>query len=148
VNITSAIAKIEAAVAQQLDLAGADPAVEAAGRSLVAALDPALRQCAVDLAEQAATEIAAQLPGHTVDVVVSEGEPVLTVRSEEGEAPYLPDDMVARLTLRLPEGLKAAIEEAAGSTGESVNAFVVKELSRKSGSSRRTGRRVTGTIET
>ena len=33
-NITSAIAKIEAAVAQQLDLAGADPAVEAAGRSL------------------------------------------------------------------------------------------------------------------
>jgi uncharacterized protein (DUF1778 family) len=147
-NIASAIAKVEAAVTRQLDLAGSDAAVEAAGHALMAALDPALRQFAGDLAEEAAAEVSAQLTDHRVEVVVSEGEPTLTVRTDESGTSYAPEDMVARLTLRLPEGLKALIEDSAGDVGESVNAYVVKELSRKSGRSKKAGRRITGTIET
>ncbi len=56
----SIISGIEAALADQLALAGGDPVVAAAGEALVAALRPALSSAVMDLAEQAALEVGAQ----------------------------------------------------------------------------------------
>ena len=47
------------------------------------------------------------------------------------EAPPAPgDDLSARITLRLPEALKAQVEAAASREGVSTNAWIVRALSR------------------
>jgi hypothetical protein len=141
--------KVEAAVEQQILVAGGDPQIEAAARLVLAALEPATRQLAMDLAEQAAAEVAAQLPAHEIDVVVSDGEPTLRVRTVEEEV-SLGESMDARITLRLPPNLKELIESAADQRGESLNTWMVKTLKSTTGGQRRAGhrRRVEGTIET
>ncbi len=149
-DVTSALAQVEAAVAQQLALAGHDPAVEAAAEALLAALRPSLRQLATGLAEQAAAEVRAQLPTHQVDVVLSDGEPALSIRpSDDAAARLIADDLEARLTLRLPGALKGLLEEAASESGDSVNSFVVKTLASRAAASRaRVGRQFRGVVET
>ncbi len=142
-----AFAEFEEAVAVQLDLAGGDPAVEAAAASLLAALQPAFRQVTVGLVEQAAEEVAAQLPDATVDVVMSEGEPAIRVSTTEPLVKINTEDLAARLTVRLPSGLKAELEDAAGEVGDSVNTYIVKTLSSKTSRSR-AGRRIKGTFKT
>ncbi|MBA2318236.1 MAG: toxin-antitoxin system HicB family antitoxin [Euzebyales bacterium] len=144
----SVTARLDAALAQQVTLAGGDPAVEAAGETLRAALAPAARQMALELAEQAATEIAAQLPDHDVEVVLRDGEPALAVRQARGHEPSVDEDLEARITLRLPPSVKARVEEAAGTMGDSVNAWVVKTLSAKATRPSGPGRRVSGTVRT
>ena len=105
------------------------------------ALGPALRVAAIELAEQAAGEVRAQLPEHMVDVVLADGDP--TLRISEGattpaEKPPL-EDLDARITLRLPPSLKELIERAADSTGESINAWVVEALGKRARTSRKPG---------
>jgi hypothetical protein len=150
-DTASALARFEAALADQLVLAGGDPAVEAAARSLQAALGPAARQLALDLAQQAATEVAAQLPEHDVEVVLDEGEPLLAVRAHEPATRVEEDeDYEARITLRLPPSLKGRLEEAARAAGDSTNSWVVEALSGAATrrSAGRPGRRVHGTVQT
>ena len=132
----------------QLQVAGGDSAVESAGQALRASLSPALRSAAMSLAEQAAEEVRAQLPEYTVDLVISEGEPSIAVRSSEASRSFSGEDLAARLTVRLPDILKAELEEAAGDTGDSVNTYVIKTLSSKAGRKHRSKRRVTETFET
>jgi hypothetical protein len=140
--------QIEASLEQQVLLAGGDPQTEAAARVLLAALEPAVARLALDLAEQAAAEVASQLPGHQVEVVVSGGEPSLRIRPEEADA-AIGEALDARLTLRLPPRLKEMIEEAADERGESLNTWMVRTISTKAGGSRRrVGRSVEGTMET
>ena len=147
-DITSVISEIEAALATQLELAGGDPAVEAASNALITALAPAVREAAVKLAEQAAMEVSAQLPDGTVEVTLRDGEPALVVRTEEDRpVTFRSDELGARLTVRLPEALKADLEEAAGTTGDSVNTYVIKTLSSQSGK-RKYRKRIQGTFET
>ena len=141
--------RLEAALGEQVSLAGGDPAVERAARALLAALRPASRQLAVELAEQAANEVSAQLPEHRVEVVLREGEPVLSVRTAEGEEPTpSEEEYEARITLRLPPSLKSALEAAAKGSGDSVNAHLVKGLSRITRSRGRAGNKVQGRIQT
>jgi len=147
-DTSSVISGIEAALTDQLSVAGGDPAVVGAGEALIAALAPALSRGALELAEQAALEVTAQLPGFHVDVVLREGEPALLVRSVENEVAFSTDDLEARLTLRLPTILKRELEEAAGSTGDSINAYVIKSLSGRSRSTKRTGKQISGTFKT
>ena len=146
VDSKAALTRFEAAVTNQVALAGGDPAVEAAARALREALGPAARQLALELIEQAAAEVAAQLPYRRVDVVLRGGEPTLEVRSgaERGSRPA-GEEYEARITLRLPPSLKTTIEEAARTAGESVNTYLVRELSR---STARPGRRLKGTVRT
>ena len=150
VDTTVAITRFQAALEQQVVLAGGDPAVEAAGRALLAAAGPALRGLAFDLAEQAAAEVRAQLPGQRVDVVLEEGEPALRVRPDEAVPAAAPPDEAAdaRVTLRLSPRLKQMIEETAAERGESLNAWLVRTLSAHGGRHHGRGRRVEGTIET
>ena len=149
-DTTVAITRFQATLEQQILLAGSDPAVETAGRALLAAAGPAVRGLALDLAEQAAAEVRAQLPGQRVEVVLEEGEPALRVRAEEaapgGAAAEEAAD--ARVTLRLSPRLKQLIEDAAAARGESLNTWLVRTLSAQGGRHHPRGRRVEGTIET
>ena len=143
--------KIEAAVQRQLLMAGGQPEVETVIEALLGVLEPALREAALELAGQAAAEVAAQLPGHDIDVVVTEGEPELRVRSnDEGTIQIgVGESLDARITLRLPPQLKESIESSADERGESVNAWLVRSLSgTASRRSRKSGHKVTGRIET
>jgi len=137
---------IEQAVENQLAMGDGSEALEEAAVALMAALRPSLQQAAYRLAEQAAAEVAAQLEGYTVNVVLEDGEPSLLVREDAAPKPFTADDLSARITLRLPDSLKDHIEEAASDSGDSVNAFVVKALSARGG--RRGSRRITETFET
>lgn len=149
VDSKAALTRFEAAVTNQVALAGGDPAVEAAARALREALRPAARQLVVELIEQTATEVDAQLPYQRVEVVLRGGEPALEVRAgEEGERRPAGEEYGARITLRLPTSLKSAIEEAARSAGESVNAYLVRDLSRLVARSGRVGQRMKGTVRT
>jgi hypothetical protein len=131
VDTRTALSKFEAQVKSQTVLAGGDPAVGAAAGALMASLGPAARQLAWDLAEQAAVEVDAQLPHNKVEVTLREGEPVLNVREGEEESPRAPGgEYEARITLRLPTDLKETIESVAKSAGDSVNSYLVKDISR------------------
>ncbi len=144
-EVQPVLAGLEAAVSSQLALAGADPAVETAASMLLAALEPALRQAAVDLAQQAAAEVGAQLPGYRVEVVLVDGEPSL--RLTEEETAEAADDYEARITLRVPQALKGVVEEAASEAGDSVNSWVVKTLRARAKARSRRGRRITGSYD-
>ena len=145
----AAVTRFEAAVTNQVSLAGGDPAVEAAARALREALGPASRQLALELVEQAAAEVDAQLPHHGVEVVLRGGEPALEVRSGEQERGWPADEEYgARITLRLPPSLKSAVEEAARAAGESVNSYLVGALSRSTARPAQVGRRMKGTVRT
>ncbi len=123
---------VQAALAGQGSLAGGDAAVEEAIDHLVNALGPAIRQAAMDLAEQAAVEVRAQLPDRTVDLVLSDGDPSLRIAeaavTTESTAT---EDLDARITLRVPPSLKSLVEDAAETAGASVNTWILDALSRR-----------------
>ncbi len=131
-QIQPIINSVHAALASQGSLAGGDVAVEEAIDHLAAALAPAIRQAAMDLAEQAAVEVRAQLPDRTVDLVLSDGDPSLRIaESAVAAEPTLSEDLDARITLRVPPSLKALVEDAAETAGASVNAWILDALSRR-----------------
>jgi len=144
-----AMTRLEAAVEQQVLISGGDSEMEAMTSALLATLDPVIHQIALDLAEQAAAEVSAQLSSHDIDVVLSEGSPSLRVRSLSDSADVCAESLDARITLRLPPTLKEQVEVAAEDAGESVNSWLVRTLgSQALERGRRHSRRIKGTIET
>lgn len=127
-DVSGAMIQLEAALTGQVRLAGGDEAVDEAATTLLSVLEPAIRQLALDLAQQAAQEVVAQAPDLEVEVVLRDGDPVLRVRHHEPEAPRT-DPFEARLTLRLPEDLKQQVQDLADASGDSVNSWVVRALS-------------------
>jgi hypothetical protein len=131
-QVQPVINAVQAALAGQGSLAGGDVAVEEAIDHLVAALAPAIRQAAMELAEQAAYEVRAQLPDRTVDLVLVDGDPSLRIAEAAMPAESTPaEDLDARITLRIPPSLKSLIEDAANTAGASVNTWVLEALSRR-----------------
>lgn len=127
------------------DAAGED--VRTAADRLLFALDPSLRLVLIDALGSAAAEVGAQLDDGVVEVrlrgrdpelVVLRTEPDLSAGPPEPPAPPVPptppeapadaDAGTARLTLRLPEPLKARAEAAADQAGLSVNAWLVRAV--------------------
>jgi hypothetical protein len=147
VDISSITDEVEAALRGQLGLAQDDEAVVRAGEMIVTALAPAIERAALRLAEQAAQEVDAQLPGKTVSVRLQEGTPILTVEDSGDAIRIDTDELEARITLRLSDKLKGVLEEVAGESGDSVNSYVIKTLTSKT-RDRSSGRRFSGTIET
>lgn len=148
-DVESVVQQFRHTVEGQLAIAGDDPALAAAAEAVLIALEPALRQAASALAEQAAVEVAAQLPDNTVDVVLSDGEPTLVVRRTGDSVTINTEDLDARMTVRLPENLKDDLESAASELGDSVNMFVVKALAGSAEALKRSSRSTfEGTIET
>jgi hypothetical protein len=143
VNVQPVVNTVRATLSHQAALAGADPAVAAAVNQVIEALAPALRLAAMEIAEQAATEVRAQLPGHAIDVVVVDGDPTLRVAEvPSATPPGGSEDFVSRLTLRLPPSLKELVETAADRAGESVNAWVVDALGRGARKGAKPGRKI------
>jgi hypothetical protein len=145
VHVQPLIDHLRATVIAQSAFAADDPAVDAAVSHLLDALEPAVRQAAVELAQHAAGEVQAQLSDRTVDVVLADGDPMLRIGEalDDHDDPTAAEDFDARITLRLPPRLKHLIEDAAESSGDSVNAFVVDALSKRA---RRSGARRGGRV--
>jgi hypothetical protein len=121
--------------------AGGDEAKAAAER-LALALDPAMRLALMDALSQAAAEITSELPAGSIDVRLRGREPEFVVDVPtmplEAESPgpssapepeeVDEDGPVARITLRIPESLKAKAEELAARSGHSLNTWLVTTI--------------------
>ena len=121
----------------QSDLAAAamlgDEATAEAARRLSDAVATSLHLRLLDVLGDAALDVNGQLPSGHVEVRLAGREPELVyVADLEPTAEQQPsgDDQNARITLRLPEALKAAVEEAADREGVSTNTWIVRALSR------------------
>ena len=122
--------------------AGGDDARALAER-LTAPLDSAARLALLEVLSAAAAEITRDLAPGSVDLRLRGREPTFVVTPpppeqwvDEPAAPATParqpvtpdgeEGATARINFRLPEHLKARIEEAAGQAGLSVNAWLVR----------------------
>ncbi len=155
------------AIGEDLRRAGALGGEETArvAELLVASLESTVRLHLLEALHEAARELAESAPGVEVDVRLVGREPVLSLTT----APFEDDreradtdatiDLageLARLTVRLPEGLKDRLERVANAAGASVNSWVVVALARALDTppspgvprpSRRMPRRMTGFVQ-
>ena len=116
--------------------AGGDEARVLAER-LTAPLESATRLTLLDALSAAADEITSELAPGAVELRLRAGEPDFVVTPAPVDEPaeaapdaYVPPDgdegTVARINLRLPEQLKASVEQAAVRERLSVNAWLVR----------------------
>jgi hypothetical protein len=137
-DITPVINTLSQDLARAAHVGGEE--VQEAAERLLLALDPALRLALLDALSQAANEIAAELPGVAISVRMEGREPVFQVHApepalseptaRESAGPADPDpgedgDALARITLRIPEALKARAEALATRRGQSLNTWLV-----------------------
>ena|SRR4051794_16951805 len=124
-----------------------DDTVADAARRLTSAVGASAGLRLLDALTEAALELSSQLPSGHVEIRMSGQDPSFVFVEEEGEPSAVPaseDALVARISLRLPEGLKVAIEAAATREGVSVNAWLVRSLARAVSSGGGGGRRGPG----
>ncbi|MHB1987177.1 MAG: YlcI/YnfO family protein [Acidimicrobiales bacterium] len=130
---------------------------------LVASLEAAIGLRILDALHEAARELSASLPTAQVDVRLQGRDPVLSLTvgdgagvrgaNEENPMAGYADDELARLTLRLPEGLKDQVERAASRAGASINSWIVSAVARAletppmPSPGRRMPRRMTGFVQ-
>lgn len=145
-DLEGASTRFEGALQEQAAVAAGDPSVEAAIEALLRAMQPAIRQLWLDVAEAAVDEIRPQIPDHECDIVLEHGEPHIRVRPTAAGPTFSAESPEARITLRLPDALKGLVEEAATVDGDSVNQWVVKTLSSRARKSN-LNRKFEGTIE-
>ncbi len=114
----------------------AGPETRQAAERLTFALDPAVRLALMEAISQAAAEITAEMPTGGVDVRLSGRDLDFVV---QGAGPPHPSALVgppveeevdeggtvARITLRMPESVKARAEELAAGSGHSLNTWLV-----------------------
>ena len=126
---------------------GDDTTAEAASR-LVVSLQASFGLRLLDALSEAALELTEKLPSGHIEVRLTGPDPELIYVSEEREAPVAAaeEGHTARISLRLSEALKAAVEAAAAREGVSVNTWIVRALSRMSSAAPTTqsGNRLTG----
>jgi HicB family len=146
------------------------PEARALAERLTGPLESAARLALLEALSAAAGEITRDLAPGSVDVLLRGGDPAFVVTpapaapeqhpadsgSEDAAPPVGAGPLVgeeggtARLTLRLPDQLKARVEEAAGRQGVSVNAWLVRAVSAAcepgAGSRPRSGRGYTGWV--
>lgn len=132
---------LEAAVAT------GDEAVAKATERIARTIEASLRLHLLDAVGQAALELSQQLPTGRIDVRLAGRDVQLVFVGEEAPSPAAESDdaSTARLTLRMPEGLKQRVETAATNEGVSTNAWLVRAVMR--GLELRSvprGRRITG----
>jgi predicted transcriptional regulator len=109
----------------------------AAAERLAAALDPATRVVLLDALSAAAGEITRDLAPGSVDLRLRGREVEFVVTQAAGdpepeERPLAPveldDTSTSRTTLRLPDALKARVDDAAAADGLSVNTWLVRAV--------------------
>lgn len=104
---------------------------------LADALDSSVRLALLEVLSAAAAEITSRLDGTVVEVRLAGSEPefVVTVPGEPvdepaGAGPGDASDDMTRITLRLSGPLKARVDTEAAAAGLSVNAWLVRAVSR------------------
>jgi len=117
-------------------------ALESSARlALLEALSDAAAEITTRLAD---TSVEVRLRGRDADLVVTRGASPEPAASP----PPLDGGDLARLTLRMPEALKAHVEQSAAAEGISVNAWLVRAVTAAATSAptpaARPGKRVTG----
>jgi HicB-like protein involved in pilus formation len=128
-------------VASVTRVAGED--VARAGQMIADALDSSIRLTLLDVLSGAAAEITSRLDDTAIELRLSGGNPTfVVVRAAEELAPQPPpqagpdrgegeeESGTSRVTLRLPDGLKARAEAAAAQDGLSLNAWLVRAAGR------------------
>jgi len=132
---------------------------------LSAPLESAMRLALLEALSAAAEEITGELAPGSVEVRLRGRDPEFIVSGSVDEAPddsafvaqYDDDGGTWRVTLRLPEGLRSAVESAARRDGASLNAWLVRAAAvasqgeghagaRAARSGRSSGHRVTGWV--
>lgn len=120
--------------------AAGDDQIRAAADRLTHALDPSMRLALMEALSQAAAEITSEMRSGSVDVrlngrdleFVVDGGHAESVATAGAETPLGEDDeadgATARITLRLPESIKARAEELAAKGGSSLNTWIVNAL--------------------
>jgi HicB family len=130
------VGKLRGELASITRFAGED--VARAAELLAEALDSSVRLILLDVLSAAAADITARLDDTVVEVRLADGEPAFVVTTAPPEGDYDEpaaaaaegDPGTARLTLRLPESLKARVEAAAARDGVSVNTWLVRAAGR------------------
>jgi HicB family len=123
--------------------------VSRAAGMLAESLDSSVRLALLDVLSAAADEITSHLDGAVIEVRLAGMEPEFVVTAQPdaaADAAAEPADAgdeasQARLTLRMPEGLKTRVEAAAADSGMSVNAWLVRAVTRSLDSPRDGGSR-------
>ena len=130
---------------EQIAAVGDDAVSEAASR-LSAAVGASAGLRLLDALTEAALELNAQLPSGHVEVRLAGQEPEFVYVEAAGEAGLTGEELSARISLRLPDSLKAAVEKAADRDGVSVNTWLVRAIARAAESrpAHVGGRRLTG----
>jgi hypothetical protein len=90
-----------------------------------------LRLKVFDLLSQAALELSSKLPSGHIEVRLAGQEPELVfVDDASGDSGSAGEELSARISLRLPESLKTAVEKSADREGISTNAWLVRAIAR------------------
>ena len=123
------------AIQQELVSAAArgDEASADVARRMADALAATLHLHLLDLLGEATLEISGQLESARVEIRLAGREPELVVISDETSDTariVAGEELSGRITLRLPESLKAGVEAAAAREGISTNAWLVRTISR------------------
>jgi hypothetical protein len=118
-----------------------DAEAQALAERLSVALEAATRLTVLEVLSDAASEITRQIAPGSVDVLLRGRDPHLVVTrptepafaeitpsSAADEAAALDDTVTSRTTLRLPDRLKARVEQAAAEDGLSVNSWLVRAI--------------------
>jgi hypothetical protein len=117
-------------------------------RRLADGLSSSLRLKVIDLLGQAALELSSKLPAGHIEVRLAGQEPELIFVDDApaDSAASAGEELSARITLRLPESLKASVERAADREGISTNAWLIRAIARATESrpAQVTGKRLTG----
>lgn len=116
--------------------------VKTAAERLTMALDPAARLALMEAISHAANEITAEMPAGSVDVRLNGRELGFAIQTPlpTPAAPPPPppppaeepedDGALSRVTLRIPESVKAKAEERAAKNGQSLNTWLVNVVRR------------------
>jgi hypothetical protein len=123
-----------------------DERSEQIARRLGDALGSSLRLKVFDLLSQAALELSSKLPSGHVEVRLAGQEPELVFVDDAAAEAGAAEELSARISLRLPESLKASVEKAAAREGISTNAWLVRAIARATESrpAHVSGKRLTG----
>jgi len=112
------------------------PETRALVERLTGSLESAIRMTLLDALSAAADEITQELAPGSVELRLRGRDPSFVVSqpvaaaaepgpaAPEGDVSFAEDGPAARINVRMPEHLKAAIEEAAAKEGRSVNAWL------------------------
>jgi hypothetical protein len=134
-DLTPYVENLRRELALSADTGGED--ARALADRLTASLESALRLTLLEALSAAADEITLELAPGSVELRLRGGEPGFVVTPTPADEPLEPaaatarppevdEGEMTRINLRLPEPLKAAIEQAAGRERLSVNAWLVR----------------------